>query len=276
MTDKRTRLIVVALAERALPTPEAVCTAYVENFPEAGPLRVDAERTSPDTLALRSPNSTFFIGLMPAPVPAAELADPAAAAWYWPEAAATLKRHRAHAVVSAESTTLDPIDLMLTLSRVVAALAACSSSLGIYVGGAKLVHKVDDFVSETVTATREQLPLYLWLRFDLADAGLGTHGDDLRASTPGPLSLMTTGLAQFELMELEFAPSLLDPQTLMDRAFNIAHYLLDHGAVLSDGHTIGTSADERFRVRHGASLRPGHAPVYRIEVQNWDHQIPQA
>lgn len=264
MPDKRTRLIVVALADRALPAPEAVCAAYVENFPEAGPLRIDAQRTSADTLALRTPNTTFFVGLMPAPLPASELADPAAAAWYWPEAAATLKQHRAHAVVSAETETLDPIDLMLTLSRVVAAVAACSSSVGIYVGGAKLVHKVDDFVSESITATREQLPLYLWLRFDLSE------------TTPGALALFTTGLTQFELMELEFAASLLDPQTLMDRAFNIAHYLLDHGAVLSDGHTIGTSADERFRVRHGASVRPDHAPVYRIEVQNWDQQIPQA
>ncbi|MEY4515133.1 MAG: hypothetical protein RLZZ450_7255, partial [Pseudomonadota bacterium] len=273
---KRTRLIVLALADRALPAPDAVCAAYVENFPEAGPLRIDAQRTSADTLALRSPNTTFFIGLMPAPLPPAELADPASAAWYWPEAAATLKPHRAHAVVSAESETLDPIDLMLTLSRVVAALAVSAPSLGVYVGGAKLVHKVDDFVSETITATREQLPLYLWLRFDLAEASYRSLANEPRTSTPGALSLLTTGLTQFELMELEFAPSLLDPQTLMDRAFNIAHYLLDHGAVLSDGHTIGTSADERFRVRHGASIRPGHDPVYRIEVQNWEQQIPQA
>jgi Domain of unknown function (DUF4261) len=264
MTAKRTRLLVVALAERRLPTSEAVCAAYVANFPDVGPLRVDAEHSSADTLALRTPTSSFFVGLMPAPLPASELADPAAAAWYWPEAAATLKAHRAHAVISASSETLDPIDLMLTLSRVASAVAASADALGVYVSGAKLVHKIDDFVSETASATREQLPLYLWLRFDLSEV------------TAGALSLVTTGLAQFELMELEFVPSLLDAQTLMDRAFNIAHYLLDHGAVLSDGHTIGTSADERFRVRHGASQRPDHAPVYRIEVQNWDQQIPQA
>jgi hypothetical protein len=264
MPESRTRLITVALADLSLPSAEAVCATYAESFPEAGALKVDPEHTSADTLALRTPTTSFFVGLLPTPIASAELADATGAAWYWPEAAETLRGHRAQAVVSATSAGGDCIDLMLTLTRVVAAVAATAQALGVYVGGAALVHKVDDFVSEAGPATREQLPLYLWLRFQLSEA------------EDGSLTLYTFGLSQFELMELEFAPSRLDPQTLMDRAFNISHYLLDHGAVLSDGHTIGTSADERFRVRHAASERAGHPKVYRIEVQTWDHKVPQA
>lgn len=264
MPETRTRMITVALPTAQLPAADEVCARYAALSSEAGRLRVDAELTTADTLALRTPSTTFFVGLLPAPVPRIELSDPAAAAWYWPEAADTLKAHRAHAVISARSDTLDPIDLMLSLSRVVAAVAEASQALGVYVSGASAVHKVEDFVSESSHATREQLPLYLWLRFDLAE------------QLDGAMTLSTQGMAQFELMEIEFAPSRLDPQTLMDRAFNIAHYLLDHGAVLSDGHTIGTSADERFRVTHAASARPERGKVYRIEAQNWEQQVPQA
>jgi len=264
MPDSRTRLITVALSAPSLPGAEAVCATYAENFPEAGILTVDAELTTADTLALRTPTTKFFVGLVPTALPRDELDDAVGAAWYWPESADMLRPHRAQAIVSGTSSSGDSIDLMLTLTRVVAAVAATANALGVYVAGAKLVHKVDDFVSEAGPASREQLPLYLWLRFQLAEA------------EDGSLTLYTWGLSQFELMEIEFAPSRLDPQTLMDRAFNIAHYLLDHGAVLSDGHTIGTSADERFRVRHAASERTGHDKVYRIEVQTWDHKIPQA
>ena len=56
------------------------------------------------------------------------------------------------------------------------------------------------------------------------------------------------------------------PATLVDRAFNFAHYLLDRGPVLKDGDTIGLSAQERFRIRHVPSAADPTRTVYRIEL----------
>ncbi|MDB4973911.1 MAG: hypothetical protein JWN48_2252 [Myxococcaceae bacterium] len=254
MKPTRTRQIMVALGQAALPKPDELLQAHATLFPDVGKLTLDAAQSSADTLSLRTPTCTFAIGLLPTPLPWSELAGPIAAAWYWPEAAETLRPARAHAVVSARSELADPIELMFAITRVVAALAASSSALGIYLGGAGQVHKVEDFVSEATTATREQLPLYLWVRFGLAEQEDGT------------LSLFTSGLAQFELMEIEFPHSPLEPQSLMDRAFNIAHYLLEQGPVLESGQTIGTSANEKFKVTHAASARPGHDTVYKLEL----------
>lgn len=254
MNKARTRLMMVALAEPRLPALSALIDAYTQTFPAAGRLTAVAGESNDDTLSLRTPTCTFAIGLMPAPIPWSELAGPAAAAWYWPEAAATLRPARAHAVVSVRSDNADPIELMFAITRLVSAFSLVSSALGVYLAGAGQVHKVEDFVSEASTATREQLPLYLWVRFDLVEQADGT------------ISLHTSGMAQFELMEIEFPHASLEPQALMDRAFNIAHYLLERGPVLSSGHTIGTSANEKFRVTHAASERTEHDLVYRIEL----------
>jgi hypothetical protein len=45
----------------------------------------------------------------------------------------------------------------------------------------------------------------------------------------------------------------------LDRVFNAAHYLCDHGPVLLDGQTFGLSADERILISHRPSRwkRPG-------------------
>ena len=241
-----------------MPDAQDLLAAYAKNFPDAGKLvlapATDAQ--TGDALSLRTATCSFAIGLMPTPLPWSELASAAASAWYWPEAAVTLRPARAHAVVSVRSESADAIELMFAITRVVAALALTSSALGVYLGGAEQVHKVEDFVSEASTATREQLPLYLWVRFELAEQSDGT------------ISLFTHGMSQFDLMEVEFPRSTLEPQTLMDRAFNIAHYLLEQGPVLSDGHTIGTSANEKFRVTHQASERPQHKErVYRLELE---------
>jgi hypothetical protein len=256
MKQARTRLMAVALREPHLPSLAALQQAYATLFPDSPRLVAREDESSADTLLVHTATCQFSIGLIPTPIPLDELTAPIAAAWYWPEALATLRPARAHAVVSARSEHATAIELMFAITRVVAALAsATDASLGVYLGGAGQVHKVEDFVSEASTATREQLPLYLWVKFELAE-----QSDDT-------ISLFTTGMAQFELMEVEFPHSPLEPQSLMDRAFNIAHYLIEQGDVLSDGHTIGTSANEKFRVTHAASVRPDKQKVYRLELQ---------
>jgi hypothetical protein len=251
------RLTMLALSESRLPDPSAVCRAYATSFPDAAPLTASSApgaASDSDLVSFATPACSFTVAVVRAPIAWSDLSDPCDAAWYWPDATETLRAQRGHLLITASSATEDAIALMLSLTRVVAAVAQCSPALGIYLGGACLVHKVADFVSEAEGASRELLPLYLWVRFSI------------REEPDGTLSLATTGLADLELMELTFPQAALDGQTLMDRAFNIAHYLLDHGAVLEDGHTIGTSAQEKFRVTHVPSLRDSGKLVYQFKL----------
>jgi hypothetical protein len=258
----------LALSQSKLPDPQSVCRAYAKSFPKLGKLVFAPDSpgaSESDLLSFSTPTCNFAVALVRAPIPWSDLRDPCAAAWYWPEAEQTLKQHRGHLLITASvigSNNVDAIELMLALTRVLAAVAQCSPALGVYLGGAKQVHKVDDFVGEAEGATREMLPLYLWVRFSITQESDHTF------------TLCTTGLGDLELMELEFHRVSLDAQTLMDRAFNIAHYLLDHGAVLADGHTIGVSADEKFTVNHAPSLRDAGALVYRLTQGAKDKGIP--
>jgi len=262
-TAPRTRQLLVPLSEARLVDAETLLRAYASTFPGAGALKHVPDESDADTLSLRTATITFKIGLLPSPIPAAQLDAAVEAAWYWPEAARALSRSRACAVISAQTEHADAIDSMFAITRVAAAFASVSSALGVLVPGAGLVHRVDDFVSEAATASREQLPLYLWVRFQLAEQADGT------------ISLYTTGLAQFGLMELEFPHSPLEPQDMMDRAFNVAHYVLERGPVLSHGHTMGTSANEMFHVTHGASERDGHPAVVRLALGRARSEPPE-
>ena len=54
------------------------------------------------------------------------------------------------------------------------------------------------------------------------------------------------------------------PLETVGEIFNFAHYLLDHGAVLKDGDTIGLSANQTIRVRHLVSNWDEGHRVYRL------------
>jgi hypothetical protein len=244
--------MIAALRDPSLPVADTVIAKHAQLFPELAALACDEQASTAELLVLRTPTTRFAIALTAAPLAWSELLGPCDAAWYWPEAAASLRPHAAQLSLTAENASGDAIDMMLALTRVTAAVADVAQALGIYLRGARQVHKVEDFVSEAQTATREQLPLYLWVRFSISEESDAT------------LTLATSGMVAFELMEVEFPHCSLDAQTLMDRAFNIAHYLLERGPVLAHGHTIGISATEKFRVSHVRSLR-GDALVYRLE-----------
>ncbi len=254
MQDTPTQRAMLALRLPELPLALALSDAYAERFAAAPPL-IAREKEEGNRRTLDTPSASFSVALSPGPIPWAELEGPCQTAWHWPHATRKMKAHAAHLQISASSSSLGPIDLLLSLTRVVAAAALITPAVGIYWPGATQVHDVKSFVGEALNASREQLPLYLWLRFGLA------REDD------GSTSLYTTGLAAFNLMEVELPHSQLDPQTLVDRAFNISHYLVDRGPVLEDGQTIGISADEKFEIRHAPSMWDAQRRVYSLKAQ---------
>jgi len=243
----------VVLRAPQLPAFQMLAELYAKHFPAAPVLSAEVD-SSATSIALRSAEASFTITLSPSPIPWSELAGPCETAWHWPQATKRLQQHSAHLVVTATSRGLDVIDLTLSLTRVVAAAALSTPALGIYWDTAMQVHNVKSFVLEAEKAVRTQLPLYLWLRFGLV------REDD------GSTSLYTTGLAELDHMEVELPHSALDPQTMVDRAFNIAHYLLEKGPVLEDGQTIGISENEKFITAHAPSMLDPERRVYSLRT----------
>lgn len=245
-------LAMVAL-DRARPLPEGALLAFLQDHWKELP-RAKEVRHEGDTLSFELDGAIVTLTLMRTPIPWGDLERPARAAWHWPEASERLRAHEAHVIAAVLAPGMDRLGAMLLLTRVVAAVAATTDSCGVYWGEGPVVNAPADFIEEAQRTSREQLPLYLWLAFHLE-----RHPD-------GTFTLHTSGLRTFALMELELVAAREKASTLVDRAFNFAHYLLDHGPVLKDGDTIGLSAQERLRVRHVPSVIEPSRTVYRIEL----------
>ena len=74
----------------------------------------------------------------------------------------------------------------------------------------------------------------------------------------------TQGMKALGFMEIEIERRTSDPMETVSEIFNFAHYLLDHGAVLKDGDTIGMSAESKIGVRHVSSSWDKGERVYRL------------
>jgi hypothetical protein len=195
-----------------------------------------------DILTFEFTGHDVALALMAAAIPEQDLEGPIAASSLWPEASVELRRQRAHLVVTVFAKKADPIKLWMTMTRVVAALAAVPSVIGIFWVVAGLVHSATRFRALARNMSREHLPLFLWIGFRV-----GQNPD-------GSLYGFTTGLQALDHMELEVSQCNWTADELVDRLFNFAHYLIDRGPVLLDGETIGISADEQIAIEHRLSL----------------------
>ncbi len=245
-------LAMVAL-DRARALPEGVLLAFLQDNWKELPRAKEVQQEG-DTLSFELDGAVVTLTLVRGPIPWGDLERPARAAWHWPEAVERLRAHQAHVLVAVLAPEQDRIATRLLLTRVVAAVAATTEAAGVYWGEGPVVNAPDDFVEEAKRTSRERLPLYLWLAFHL------TRNPD------GTFTLATSGMKAFGFMEMEVVASREKAATLVDRAFNFTHYLLDHGPVLKDGDTIGLSADERLRIRHVPSVVDPSREVYRVEL----------
>lgn len=115
-----------------------------------------------------------------------------------------------------------------------------------------MVSSPQDFASTAAQASREMLPLYLWITFHIGrNKDLSCFG-------------FTQGLAALGHKELEVAATSYAPDDVLDRLFNIAHYVIDGIAVLKDGQTIGMSAMEKIRVEFRPSQFGQDGRVMRL------------
>ncbi|WNG36299.1 DUF4261 domain-containing protein [Archangium violaceum] len=239
--------------DRARSLPEGALLAFLQDNWKDLPRPKEVSHEG-DTLSFELGGAIVTLTLMRVPIPWGDLEGPARAAWHWPEATERLKVHLGHVIVAVLAPGMDRVSTMLLLTRVVASVAATADASGVYWGEGPVVNAPEDFVEEAKRTSRERLPLYLWLAFQLV------------RNPDGTFTLCTSGMKSFELMELEWVACRTKPAELVDRAFNFAHYLLDHGPVLKDGDTIGLSAQERFRVRHLPSVVEPSRTVYRIDM----------
>lgn len=238
----------VLVSEPKLPAAQAL-RADVEKRLRGRLTVTDMESDGQKVILLRVAGGTVMVGLIGAPLPAGQIDDLCAAAWYWRQACEATSAHRAHIAVSVLDTTLDPLDANLLLTDVVAALMDGNAIASYW--GASLQSR-EAFLKQSAQISRESPPVWLWVNFRLSkDAQKG-------------FSLSSQGMEPLGLREIEAKdvnrPG-LDVFTLL---VGMAQYLVAKGPVIQDGETIGDSPSLNIRVRQGPSYWREGATVYRV------------
>jgi hypothetical protein len=175
------------------------------------------------------------------------------AAKTWPEATAVLLGHQAHLIVA----TVDKVQPPLRQARLVTAVVG--GALDIVPGcsavmwACRVVRQAALWKdqSRAAYAAYPNYPTLLWI-------------DIVPIRSSSGIDAVTIGLSSFIDREIEFEVGRLDPSDVLRKVAGLATHLIEHGNVIKDGDTFGTSDAERIRVRHDVSERFGGVPILRI------------
>jgi Domain of unknown function (DUF4261) len=227
------------------------CVAWAkERFPLFG--QVGEPEGDGSTFVFPIPGGQLGVTHLPGRIPAGDLETPVALAWHWAEAAEVVDAHAAHAICFGGSDQLSGVELRMLHSQLIASIIEKAGSTGVYVGSASLVREGAAFLSEVLEASTDDPPLFSWIGLNLVKKEDG-------------LLVYTTGLGDFELLDLEISSRSQTLEGLLQLAANIARYEITSGVQIGDGETVGASADEKLQVTHGPSGIISGKTVARIE-----------
>jgi len=270
MTHPLRWLALIALDTPEMPAEQEIRESLDRQFPKAGPLVATESTNSLITGTLEQ--YTVAAALVPRPIPWPQLEGPCDTAWYWPQAADTLRNHGAHLLVTLVDEGGKSVDKSIHLTQWVTALTTAffppnsqatsrATPLGIFWGPGRLIHPRQAFVDQALQMTRSNLPLYLWIdfRIETIPADRPPDGDSLR--------LYTTGLEALGQTELEVSEHRGNPQQLLEFVYNVAHYLLAQRKIVNDGDTIGLTDQVQATIHQGKSMLDGTTDVLCLEFQ---------
>ncbi len=246
-------LALVALDEPRLPRFEEVAQYIEQNFSDA-PTITPAGATE-GLITCTIGDYTAAATLVTRSIPPSQLEGPCATAWYWPDAAEALRDHPAHLLVTLVDEGGKAIDKSIRLTQLVAGLVGSSSSRGVFWGPGRLVHPPQAFLDQAVQMSPEDLPLFLWVDFRVEQ----TENESVR--------LYTTGLETLGHTELEVVEFHGPPQTLLEYAYNIAHYQLCKKKMINDGDTIGLTDELQATATRRPSMFDEKLEVIGLEFQ---------
>jgi hypothetical protein len=183
---------------------------------------------------------------------AARVEKLARAAWYWPEAASELARHGAQVEVALCCEIGTPIDRALAVTKAAASIATHPGAIAVLWDATDLVHDAAQWISQSDDATRDDLPLFLWLAFE------GRESDTGR-------TLGTRGVSCFGEMEVEVPETRRDGEEVLEIVCDVALYVLTSPVPPEDGEPIDVT-NGRVRVRVEPSLKNDGTKAYRLRL----------
>ncbi|WP_172253673.1 DUF4261 domain-containing protein [Saccharibacillus deserti] len=177
--------------------------------------------------------------LVTEPLPESEVEERCDVNPLWSEAAKQIKGYRAHVAVSVSGVT-DPLVGHVLFTQVLCSLLKQEHALALY--RSPMVMPTEAYVRNAMLLKEGELPVQLWVFVGLYEEEQG-------------VSSYTVGLRNFGHEEIEVLRSSHDLVDVFELTFRVTGYIVDCGATLMDGETIGFSEDQRLLLQ----LSPGIA-----------------
>lgn len=240
-------------------TQDALLTQLGADWPDLGACAYEDEKDADDGdggIVLDVDGSLVAVMTSPGQI-GDDLAEIAAHSRLWPKAQEVPVGYDHRAVVTVFTPDASGHEGAIAdatlLSQVLASAVAVSASVrAVYLGGAGHV-VLPELLRELAQSVLPEPLLPVWVALNV-----GSRPD-------GVLTGHTRGLESLEMMNVEIPESPEDAATTLDRLAGIAAYLLEHGPVIGDGDTIGSTAVAEIVARHRPSQVAEDETVLRLE-----------
>ncbi len=243
----------IALASPSLPGPRKILATLSRRFPDI-PSESSVKQTNTEIIFPYGGNMAI-VAAVKGPIPGDELMDACAAAWWWPQATARLRRHPRHAVITLMGEHGTMKEKHVRLTHLVAAVARHAETLGIFWANGGLVHEPETFQRQVAGLTNKNLLPNLWI--------------DMRTDTnqDGSHTFYTNGMWAFGQLEIEVERARIDRDDLLDICYPTVRGILESGAKIRHGARIVHSPHQKIRVTHGPSLFDPRLKVMKLELE---------
>ena len=240
-------MAMVLLSAKECPSAPMLEDYYKNQYPS---IKIDCDKS---ILSFSLDGIDIICTLIEAPIPKEELEGPIQTTKFWNNATEEVQTHTAHLIVTASGET-EPKNLAFQLTKAIEGILQCTDALGVYWGAATNIIQKDIFIEFSKNCSIEYLPLYLWIDFRCFKKEKTSY------------ALFTTGMKALGFKEIEVFKSQKDCSALIDKSFNLAHYLLDNGDIIRSGHTIGFSKGEKIKIIIESSFVDKGDFVYALKL----------
>jgi Domain of unknown function (DUF4261) len=177
---------------------------------------------------------------------------------HWKDVSNVLARHKGHIVISAGTNPSNQLMAARLLTAVTGAVMRCHVTCSGVLWNTEVARSRSDFLkgSEAAFAPFPQFPFALWIDLQMFSD----------KANNGVVAL-TFGLKHFVGREVEFFTKVSDQAALLNRVYGLAAYLLQNGAIVKNGDTIGISESEHIKVVTTRSKRFFGLSVYLTQLE---------
>ena len=154
--------------------------------------------------------------------------------YLWDDALDAVIQHTSHVAISIVEGPGKPLEEGILLAKLLSVATKQTGTTAIYTND--VLYEADMYYKETENLRDDVLPMVnlVWVDIDFEE--------------DGTISLYTSGMEEFDQLNVEFLHCPWDPERAWNYILSVANYILVSGKELTDGDSVGRTEEEQLIV----------------------------